>query len=49
MIDIDGPRVQVAFRKACAGCASSGNTARMVEMKLRDLVAEDIVVEEVFA
>jgi NifU-like protein len=49
LIDIDGPRVQVAFRKACAGCASSGNTARMVEAKLRDLVAEDIVVEEVSA
>ena len=49
LIDIDGPRVQVAFRKACAGCASSGNTARMVESKLRDLVAEDIVVEEVSA
>jgi NifU-like protein len=49
LIDIDGARVQVAFRKACAGCASSGNTARMVESKLRDLVAEDIVVEEVSA
>ena len=47
LIDIDGSKVQVAFRKACAGCASSGNTARMVEVKLRDLVAEDIVVEEV--
>ena len=47
LIDIDGSKVQVAFRKACAGCASSGNTARMVEDKLRDLVAEDIVVEEV--
>jgi len=47
LIDIDGSRVQVAFRKACAGCASSGNTARMVEIKLRDLVAEDIMVEEV--
>ena len=47
LIDIDGSKVQVAFRKACAGCASSGNTARMVEAKLRDLVAEDIVVEEV--
>jgi len=49
LIDIDGSKVQVAFRKACAGCASSGNTARMVEVKLRDLVAEDIVVEEVSA
>jgi NifU-like protein len=47
LIDIDGSKVQVAFRKACAGCASSGNTARMVESKLRDLVAEDILVEEV--
>lgn len=47
LIDIDGSKVQVAFRKACAGCASSGNTARMVEVKLRDLVAEDIIVEEV--
>jgi NifU-like protein len=47
LIDIDGSKVQVAFRKACAGCASSGNTARMVEIKLRELVAEDIVVEEV--
>jgi NifU-like protein len=47
LIDIDGSKVQVAFRKACAGCASSGNTARMVEEKLCDLVAEDIVVEEV--
>jgi NifU-like protein len=49
LIDIDGPKVQVAFRKACAGCASSGNTARMVEDKLRDLVSEDILVEEVSA
>jgi NifU-like protein len=49
LIDIDGPRVQVAFRKACAGCASSGNTARMVELKLREFVAEDIIVEEVSA
>ncbi len=47
LIDIEGSKVQVAFRKACAGCASSGYTARMVEQKLRDLVAEDIVVEEV--
>jgi len=49
LIDIDGSRVLVAFRKACAGCASSGYTSRVVEQKLRDLVAEDIVVEEVVA
>ncbi len=47
LIDIDGPKVQVAFRKACAGCVSSGYTARFVEQKLRDLVADDITVEEV--
>ncbi|HYS44775.1 MAG TPA: Fe-S cluster assembly protein NifU [Geobacteraceae bacterium] len=47
LIDIDGARVQVAFRKACAGCVSSGYTARFVEQKLRDLVADDITVEEV--
>ena len=47
LVDIDGAKVQIAFRKACAGCVSSGYTARFVEQKLRDLVADDIVVEEV--
>jgi NifU-like protein len=47
LIDIDGAKVQVAFRKACAGCVSSGYTARFVEQKLRELVADDITVEEV--
>jgi NifU-like protein len=47
LIDIDGARVQVAFRKACAGCVSSGATSRFVEQKLRELVADDITVEEV--
>jgi NifU-like protein len=47
LIDIDGPNVQVAFRKACAGCASSGNTAKFVEQKLRELVSGDINVQEV--
>ncbi len=47
LIDIDGSRVQIAFRKACAGCASSGFTAKFVEQKLRDLVSSDITVEEV--
>jgi NifU-like protein len=47
LVDIDGANVQIAFRKACAGCVSSGYTARFVEQKLRDLVADDIVVEEV--
>lgn len=47
LIDIAGNQVQIAFRKACAGCASSGYTARFVEQKLRELVADDISVEEV--
>ena len=47
LVDISGNEVQIAFRKACAGCASSGNTAKFVEMKLRELVADDIVVQEV--
>ena len=47
LIDIDGPNVQVAFRKACAGCASSGYTAKFVEQKLRELVSADINVQEV--
>jgi NifU-like protein len=49
LIDIDGDNVQIAFRKACAGCASSGNTARFVEMKLRELVHDDLRVQEVAA
>jgi NifU-like protein len=47
LVDIDGPNVQVAFRKACAGCASSGNTAKFVEQKLREMVSSDINVQEV--
>ena len=47
LIDIDGSNVQVAFRKACAGCASSGYTAKFVEQKLRELVSDDITVQEV--
>ncbi|MBJ6801901.1 Fe-S cluster assembly protein NifU [Geomonas propionica] len=47
LIDIDGSNVQVAFRKACAGCASSGYTAKFVEQKLRELVSPDITVQEV--
>jgi NifU-like protein len=47
LVDIAGNVVQIAFRKACAGCASSGYTAKFVEQKLRDLVADDISVEEV--
>lgn len=47
LVDIEGDNVQIAFRKACAGCASSGNTAKFVEMKLRELVHDDLRVQEV--
>ncbi len=47
LIDIAGSQVQIAFRKACAGCVSSGFTAKFVEQKLRELVTDDILVEEV--
>ena len=47
LIDIAGSNVQIAFRKACAGCHSSGNTAKFVEQKLRELVSPDIMVLEV--
>lgn len=47
LVDIVGTTVQIAFRKACAGCASSGFTAKFVEQKLKDMVSEDITVEEV--
>ncbi len=49
LIDIDGDVVEIAFRKACAGCVSSGNTARYVEMKLKELVYEGLRVKEVSA
>ena len=47
LVDIAGSTVQIVFRKACAGCVSSGHTARFVEQKLREFVADDIRVEEV--
>ncbi|MGB4600379.1 MAG: Fe-S cluster assembly protein NifU [Trichlorobacter sp.] len=49
LVDIENDTVQIAFRKACAGCASSGNTAKFVEMKLRELVHDDLRVQEVAA
>jgi len=47
LVDIDGPRVIIAFRGMCAGCQSAELTRRgLVEAKLRELVSGDIVVEE---
>jgi len=47
LIDIVGNRVVVAFRGACAGCHVAEFTMKdVVEAKLREFVASDIVVEE---
>lgn len=48
LIDIDGNTVQVALRGTCAACAAAPITLKQyVEQKLRELVAPDIVVQEV--
>jgi NifU-like protein len=45
LIDIDGGKVMVALRGMCTGCVMSDVTIKGIETKLRELVAEDIVVE----
>lgn len=48
LIDVVGNRVLVATRGACAVCKASDITLKhFVEVKLRDLVSADLVVEEV--
>jgi NifU-like protein len=48
LIDVDGNVVKVRFRGACSGCAVSAVTLHdVVEARLKENVAEDIVVEEV--
>jgi len=47
LVDIDGPNVFVALRGRCASCVASGATIKQfVQARLRELVDEDIVVEE---
>ncbi|MFA6451724.1 MAG: Fe-S cluster assembly protein NifU [bacterium] len=47
LIDVDGMRVIVALRGMCAQCKVAEFTLRdVVESKLREFVAEDIIVEE---
>jgi NifU-like protein len=47
LVDIDGSKVYVALRGACAMCVASGATiAQVVQAKLRELVDENLVVEE---
>ena len=48
LVDVDGKRVEVAFRGHCAWCPVSDVTLKgSVEAKLRELVDPDIVVEDV--
>jgi NifU-like protein len=48
LIDVDGPRVLVSLRGACAQCRVADFTMKtVVEAKLREFVSDDLVVEEV--
>ncbi len=48
LIDVDGDRVMVSFRGSCAECPSSKVTLKStVEAKLRELVTDSLIVEEV--
>jgi len=48
LVDVDGNNVLVELRGTCASCAASEITLKhYVESKLRELVAPDLVVEEV--
>ncbi|MFZ5571511.1 MAG: Fe-S cluster assembly protein NifU [Thermodesulfobacteriota bacterium] len=48
LVDVDGSRVLVSLRGTCATCSKSQITLKnYVESKLRELVADDLVVEEV--
>jgi len=50
LIDVDGDRVQVALRGACADCPASKLTVKsVIEAKLHELVSDSLVVEEVEA
>jgi NifU-like protein len=47
LIDVQGNRVIIAFRGACAGCNVAQFTKEdVVQAKLREFVADDLVVEE---
>ncbi|MDY7011448.1 MAG: Fe-S cluster assembly protein NifU [Planctomycetota bacterium] len=46
LIDVEGPRVLVSFRGACAKCRTANFTiATVIEPKLREFVSDDIRVE----
>ena len=48
LVDVDGTRVLVRLCGACASCKMAQVTLKdFVENKLRELVSEDLTVEEV--
>ncbi|MEK6729665.1 MAG: Fe-S cluster assembly protein NifU [Planctomycetota bacterium] len=48
LIDVDGDRVMVSFRGSCAACSGSKVTLKStVEAKLRELVTDSLIVEEI--
>lgn len=48
LLDVDRNKVYVKFLGTCLGCPSTGVTLKaLVESKLKEFVAEDIIVEEV--
>ena len=48
LVDVDGNRVMVKLRGTCASCSKSQITLKhYVETKLKDLVSQELVVEEV--
>ncbi|SDB35870.1 NifU-like protein [Desulfonatronum thiosulfatophilum] len=48
LLDIEGTRVLVSMRGACAGCPSSQLTIKeLIQRRLRDAVDQEIIVEEV--
>lgn len=46
LLDIEGNKVVVALRAMCVSCPMGGVTIKGIEEKLRELVADDLVVEE---
>ncbi len=47
LIDVEGSRVKVALRGMCAGCQVAHFTLKdVVEVKLREFVSSDLIVEE---
>ncbi|MGC2063292.1 MAG: Fe-S cluster assembly protein NifU [Thermodesulfovibrionales bacterium] len=45
LVDVEGSRVIIALRGMCTGCVMSDVTIKAMQVKLRELVTEDIVVE----